>query len=152
MCVIGLKCEVMLGEHDLLGVKMGPTRRHVSAVLEIYLGLIRSEAASIVGEMTRQELFSVLNARRHAAVEIAGELVPILLRCELRQIDESDEEAVCEAIDRGKRRLEWAERRHRTNAMCSALPSRITRTSSSGKMSDELTCFESSAAGRQIQR
>lgn len=91
---------------------MGITRDTVAVALSHCLDLERSYAITIAGEMTWHELMAVLNARRHNdGVELAGLLVPIVLGVELRQIDEADEAAVCEVIDRGRQRMEAARMR-----------------------------------------
>lgn len=89
---------------------MGITRDTVATALCHCLDIEQDVAGGIAGEMTRHELMQVLNARRRLdGIELVGELVPLALQVEMRAIDESDEGAVCEVIDRARTRMQMAE-------------------------------------------
>jgi hypothetical protein len=86
------------------------TERQVAAALHHYLALDRDEIEVIVRAMSWHEMHDVLKARQAGTLhEVAGALVAVLVRAEMRLIDESDEGAVCEVIDRAGQRLTLAQ-------------------------------------------
>ena len=109
---------------------MGITRDTVEVVLCSSLELTPREARSIAGEMSRRELMEVLNARRHHdGLTLVGQLVPIVLRVEMRAIDETDDGAVCEVIDRARTRMQMAEATTRSTCWPSSKASTATSSS-----------------------